>query len=82
VFDDRVAVDKNLKQGKYVQCFACRRPVSEKDRQSAQYEIGVSCPRCIDKVSEDKKKRLAERQRQIQLAQARNEQHIGVSLEK
>ena len=82
VFDDRVAVDENLNQGKYVQCFACRRPVSEKDRQSAQYEIGVSCPNCIDKVSEDKKKRLAERQRQIQLARARNEQHIGISLEK
>jgi UPF0176 protein len=82
VFDNRVAVGADLKQGKHVQCFACRRPVSELDQQSAHYQKGISCPQCIDKVSVDKKHRLAERQRQIQLARARNEQHRGTTLRK
>ena len=34
VFDGRVAVDKNLEQGNYEQCFACRMPLSEKELQS------------------------------------------------
>ena len=82
VFDERVAVDANLKQGKHAQCFACRRPVSETDQTSVDYQAGISCPHCIDKVSDDKKNRLAERQRQIRLARARNEPHRGTSLRK
>ncbi|MFT5172286.1 MAG: UPF0176 protein [Gammaproteobacteria bacterium] len=82
VFDERVAVDENLEQGNYTQCFACRRPLSESDRKSADYQAGISCPHCIGKVSDDKKNRLAERQRQIHLARTRNEQHRGTSLRK
>ena len=42
VFDDRVAVDENLEPGSYEQCFACRRPVSEYDRQSPAQSLPES----------------------------------------
>ena len=42
VFDERVSLDKSLNQGKYVQCFGCRRPLSKDDLQSEHYQKGVS----------------------------------------
>ena len=47
VFDKRVAVDRDLAEGRYVQCHACRRPLSSDDVASADYREGVSCPHCI-----------------------------------
>ena len=47
VFDKRVAVDRDLAEGGYVQCHACRRPLSSADLESAHYIEGVSCPHCI-----------------------------------
>ena len=47
VFDKRVAVDRDLAEGGYVQCHACRRPLSSDDIASDHYEEGVSCPHCI-----------------------------------
>ena len=47
VFDSRVAVDRDLAEGGYVQCHACRRPLSTKDLQSPDYREGVSCPHCV-----------------------------------
>jgi UPF0176 protein len=41
VFDGRVAVDKNLEQGNYEQCFACRMPLSKEELQSEEYEKGI-----------------------------------------
>lgn len=46
VFDSRVAVDRDLAEGCYVQCHACRRPLSSEDLQSEEYCEGVSCPAC------------------------------------
>jgi UPF0176 protein len=77
VFDTRVAVDRDLAEGGYVQCHACRRPLSTKDIESPEYREGVSCPHCIDDLDEDRAERLAERQRQVELAEARGEKHIG-----
>jgi UPF0176 protein len=42
---------------------------------------GVSCPNCHDQKSEAKKAGLRERQRQVELANRRNQQHIGVRFE-
>lgn len=78
VFDDRVAVDHNLAPGSYDQCYACRMPITEAQKQSEHYVKGVSCDYCIDKSSSDQKERFAQREKQIQLAKARGEQHIGV----
>ena len=77
VFDQRVAVTNELKQGKYNQCFACRHPLSPQEIKSDEYIEGISCCYCIDKISEEKKGQLKERQKQIKLAKMRGEDHIG-----
>lgn len=77
VFDNRVAVNHSLQKGIYGQCHGCRHPITEEDKLSEQYLLGVSCPRCYDVLSEDQKARFGERQKQIQLANMRNQAHIG-----
>lgn len=77
VFDDRVAVNHNLEKGIYDQCHACRYPITNEEKQLPEYRQGVSCHRCHDKLSDEQKQRFAEREKQIQLAKARNESHIG-----
>lgn len=47
VFDSRVAVDRDLAEGGYVQCHACRRPLTSEDIASAEFVKGISCPKCI-----------------------------------
>ena len=79
VFDGRVAVDKNLEQANYAQCFACRMPLSMEELQSDKYEKGISCPYCIDTMTDEKYVRVSERQRQVELAEKRQQQHIGIS---
>lgn len=77
VFDNRVAVDHQLQKGSYDQCHGCRHPITAEDMQSPLYMAGICCPRCHDQLSELQKARFAERQKQIELARARNEAHIG-----
>ena len=77
VFDSRVSVDHHLEKGSYDQCYACRFPIDELQKTSDLYVPGVSCPRCHDAHSEQQKQRFAERQRQISLAKARGDVHIG-----
>ncbi len=77
VFDQRVSVGHDLAPGTYDMCHACRQPITEEDKASALYEPGISCPNCAGKVTEEKKRNFAERQKQIKLAKARGEKHIG-----
>ena len=77
VFDNRVAVNHSLEKGNYDQCHACRLPLTDADKQSEHYEKGVSCSRCYNKVSDEKKTAFKERQKQIDLAAARGEEHLG-----
>lgn len=77
VFDTRVAVDRDLAEGGYVQCHACRRPLSTEEMASPDYQEGVSCPRCINDLDEERAAGLRERQRQIELARERGDIHIG-----
>ncbi len=77
VFDTRVAVDRDLTEGGYVQCHACRRPLSVADLKSPDYREGVSCPQCIDETDDDRRARLEERRRQVALAAMRGDVHIG-----
>lgn len=79
VFDNRVAVDQNLEKGQYDQCYACRYPISEADKKSAEYVPGESCPHCCAKVSDERRARFRERQKQMQLSRARGEDHIGAA---
>ena len=77
VFDNRVSVNHDLEKGSYDQCHACRLPITEEDKLDEHYSHGVSCPYCFDKTSETQRKRYLERERQMQLAKSRGEQHIG-----
>ncbi len=77
VFDNRVAVNHDLEKSNYDQCYACRLPITEQDKQSEKYEAGVSCPRCYGTHSEEQVARFREREKQIGLSKARNEEHIG-----
>lgn len=81
VFDKRVAVDRDLAEGGYVQCHACRRPLSSEDLVSPDYREGVSCPRCIGTLDEDRATRLEERRKQVALARKRGAEHIGAKLD-
>jgi UPF0176 protein len=71
VFDTRVAVDRDLAEGGYVQCHACRRPLSSEDLDSVHYREGVSCPKCVGELDADRVERLKERRRQLELARRR-----------
>jgi UPF0176 protein len=82
VFDQRVAVTHGLQEGQYDQCYACRHPLSPKEMVSNHYIKGVSCPHCHDKLTDDKKASVIERQKQIELAKLRGEVHIGKTLHK
>ena len=77
VFDQRVAVKHNLEVGEFDQCYACRHPLSPAEMLSTQYTAGISCPYCYDKLTEEKKASLTERQKQVILAKQRGQAHIG-----
>ena len=77
VFDDRVTVDHQLRPGSYTQCHACRMPLGSADLASPDYEQGVSCPHCHENVTPERRTRFREREKQLQLARQRGEQHIG-----
>ncbi|WP_111640400.1 oxygen-dependent tRNA uridine(34) hydroxylase TrhO [Marinimicrobium alkaliphilum] len=79
VFDNRVAVNHQLEKGRYDQCHGCRHPITEDDMRSEKYMKGVSCPRCYDTLTDEQKARFAERQKQMELARQRNEQHLGAA---
>lgn len=80
VFDERVAVDHQLNRGQYDQCNACRMPITDEEKQDEHYVHGVSCPHCFSKTSAAQRERFAERQKQIDLAKSRGEQHIGTGV--
>ncbi|MBV1873143.1 MAG: rhodanese-related sulfurtransferase [Gammaproteobacteria bacterium] len=77
VFDKRVAVNHNLEKGQYDQCNACRMPITDEEKLHAHYSQGISCPHCFDKSTDAQRKRFSEREKQIQLANTRGEQHLG-----
>lgn len=77
IFDTRVALDRDLAEGGYVQCHACRRPLGSEDIESEDYKEGVSCPKCIGELQNERALRLEERRHQVTLARTRGESHSG-----
>lgn len=77
VFDGRVSVDHGLVEGPHVLCYACRRALLPEDLERPEFENGVTCHLCFDEMTEDKKARNRERQKQVALSEARGERHIG-----
>ena len=78
VFDERVSVGHGLEPGQFTLCRSCRDPLGHADRASPLYELGVSCPHCHGKTTDEQKAGYRERQRQVALAEARQQAHIGV----
>lgn len=76
VFDNRVTVDHNLEPGQYDQCHACRRPITEEDKQSEHFVQGVSCHFCIDEYTPEQRERFKQREKQMQLAKARDRKSV------
>ncbi len=77
VFDRRVSVGHGLREGSYDLCHACRRPVSDADKARSEYEEGASCHRCLGEFTDADRARFRERQRQVERAAARGEDHLG-----
>jgi len=50
VFDDRVALDKDLLETDYKLCFRCREPLNKEEIGSDKYKIDEYCPYCFDDV--------------------------------
>jgi UPF0176 protein len=72
VFDERVAVQHGLQQGTYDMCVGCGYPIHEEDKLSPHYEEGICCPHCYQSLTADKRVRLQQKKRQIELATQRN----------
>jgi len=49
VFDERVALDTDLKETEYIYCFICREPLSAEEKASEDFKINEYCPYCIEK---------------------------------
>lgn len=77
VFDNRVAVNHDLEKGSYDLCHGCRLPITEEDKQSDKFRVGICCPRCHDRLTPEQIARFEERQKQMELAAARGETHVG-----
>lgn len=71
VFDKRVTVGPDLVPGDKEVCMSCNRVLGPDDRLLPGYVAGVTCNKCHGETSEDRKRRFAERQRQMDLARNR-----------
>ncbi len=80
VFDERVSVGHGLVQGELHLCRSCRRPLEAHDLASPLYEEGVSCPHCHASLDAQRRRGLAERQRQVMLARERGTTHIAAEM--
>jgi UPF0176 protein len=61
VFDYRVSVDKQLNTGTNVLCYGCNEPVTPDEQKSDYYEEGFTCPSCHERMTEKKRKSLADK---------------------
>ena len=77
VFDERVSGGHGLAPGHHQLCRSCRMPLGTAELQSPHYVAGVSCPYCHGTRTPAQERALAERERQMQLATRRGQEHIG-----
>ncbi len=66
VFDKRVSVGHELKEGDWTICHGCREPLSEQETKSPDYELGVSCPHCASSLTPERITMLRQRQHQYE----------------
>jgi len=59
---------QDLEESPYQLCYGCRWPLTEADIQNSAYEKGVSCPHCIDTLTEEKAHAFRMRHEQMKKA--------------
>ena len=64
VFDERVTVRHGLQPGNYDLCRACGNPISQQDKASPQFEVGISCPHCAPTQTPEKRAKQVMRKHQ------------------
>ena len=52
-------------------------PITEHEKLSNNYVKGVSCSHCVTSKSSEQVQRYKSRQKQINLAKAKNKSHLG-----
>jgi UPF0176 protein len=78
VFDERIAVGHALvPDTSFTLCHGCRQPLTADDCTHPDHEQGVACRYCAPTLSETRRSAARERQRQVLLAKARGEVHLG-----
>lgn len=78
VFDERVSVDSRLRPTGRIVCRGCRKPVSGLDEAGVPpIDEDGTCRLCGDEFDAARLGSLRERARQVALARARGERHLG-----
>lgn len=78
VFDRRVSVGHGLVPGNLEVCPNCNTVLDDRARSTDEYRRGVCCPSCHDNLTPQREARFSERQRQMDLAEARGDRHLGM----
>ena len=76
VFDNRVSVKHGLKPGNLKICAGCREPITKLEKYNKQYEVGVSCSNCFNKLTNKQKIRFRMRQRQINQSKKKGQKYF------
>lgn len=77
VFDQRVSVRHELVPTNETLCYGCRNPLTSLDKNSPQFEEGVSCPSCFSSTSPEQKSSFRQRHHQMEIARQRGFSHMG-----
>ncbi len=65
VFDQRVAIQHGLELGTHEMCLSCGHPITDEDKTSPKYVLGISCPFCFDQLTPEKRRRQEARRQQF-----------------
>ena len=80
VFDDRVAVTKQLEPSGHEMCPVCRHPLSADDLADERTDLGTSCLHCYGNRSAESIASAQERYRQVLLAKDRGFIHLAPNM--
>ena len=76
VFDNRISVKHGLKPGNLKICAGCREPITKLEKYNRQYEEGVSCSNCFNKLTNKQKQRFRMRQKQINQSKKKGQRYF------
>jgi len=80
VFDQRVSVKHGLELGAFNLCRGCGFPLAPEDKNSPEFQKGVSCSRCFHARTEKQKASALMRQKQMDLAKSKGQKHLGQTI--